>query len=98
MGFTPRVGSIPTSGTIALFPSLEVQPGGGKWWREQHIVPLSRQAIEILRELEPLTNRISLLDPGRLPYVFPSARSLQRPMSEARSSPRCAEWATRRTR
>ncbi len=25
--------------------------------REQHIVPLSRQAVEILRELEPLTNR-----------------------------------------
>ena len=32
----------------------------------QHIVPLSKQAVEILRELQPLTGR------GR--YVFPSAR------------------------
>ncbi|PIR01265.1 MAG: integrase [Nitrospinae bacterium CG11_big_fil_rev_8_21_14_0_20_45_15] len=39
----------------------------------RHIVPLSRQAIEILREIEPLTGR------GR--YVFPGARTLSRPMS-----------------
>lgn len=32
-----------------------------------HIVPLSTQAIAILRDLEPLT--------GRRPYVFPNARS-----------------------
>lgn len=38
-----------------------------------HIVPLSRQAVEILRELQPLTGpRI----------VFPSARSITRPMSD----------------
>jgi integrase len=41
---------------------------------EQHIVPLSRQAVEILRELHPLTNR------GR--YVFPSLLTRDRPMSE----------------
>ncbi len=40
---------------------------------EQHIVPLSTQAVSILRELQPLTGR------GR--YVFPSLRSADRPMS-----------------
>ncbi|HZP66859.1 MAG TPA: tyrosine-type recombinase/integrase [Rudaea sp.] len=39
-----------------------------------HLVPLSRQAVEILRELHPLT--------GSGEYVFPGARSLRRPMSE----------------
>jgi integrase len=39
-----------------------------------HIVPLSRQAVEILRELQPLTGR------GR--FVFPGARSNGRPMSD----------------
>lgn len=39
-----------------------------------HIVPLSRQAVTILRELEPLTGS------GR--YVFPSARGKSRPMSD----------------
>ena len=54
---------------------------GGEWripaarmkMGEQHIVPLSRQAVAILRELEILTGR------GR--YVFPSLLSLDRPMS-----------------
>ncbi len=42
----------------------------------QHIVPLSRQAVEILQEIQPLTGR------GR--YVFPSARNPKgdRPMSD----------------
>jgi integrase len=39
-----------------------------------HIVPLARQAVEILRELRPLTGN------GR--YVFPCARSNTRPMSD----------------
>jgi integrase len=42
--------------------------------RQPHLVPLSRQAVEILRELAPLTGR------GR--YVFPSIRSGKRPMSD----------------
>lgn len=42
--------------------------------REVHIVPLSHQALRILRELRPLT--------GSAQYVFPSIRSNQRPMSE----------------
>ncbi len=39
-----------------------------------HIVPLSRQAVEILKELHPLT--------GHGHYVFPNPRSPQSPMSE----------------
>jgi len=39
-----------------------------------HIVPLSQQAVDILRELHPLTGR------GR--FVFPGARSNRRPMSD----------------
>jgi integrase len=55
----------------------------GKEWRipanrmkmkVMHIVPLSRQAIEVLKELHPLTGR------GR--YLLPSERSNGRPMSE----------------
>ncbi len=40
----------------------------------QHIVPLSTQAVDILREIYPLT--------GNGIYVFPSARSNSRPMSD----------------
>ena len=39
-----------------------------------HIVPLARQAIEILRELHEVT--------GRSRYIFPGARSAARPMSD----------------
>lgn len=42
--------------------------------REPHLVPLSRQAVEILRELHAVTGR------GR--YVFPGARTNGRPMSD----------------
>ncbi|MCA4902696.1 MAG: integrase arm-type DNA-binding domain-containing protein [Rhodocyclaceae bacterium] len=42
--------------------------------RDAHIVPLSRQAVAILCELQPLTGR------GR--FVFPGARTNGRPMSE----------------
>src|SRR5258708_2160553 len=41
---------------------------------EQHLVPLSKQALALLRELQPLT--------GRGPYLFPSIRSRTRPMSD----------------
>ena len=57
-------------------------PGERMKMREQHIVPLSRQAIEILRELEPLTKREFPGRPNAPCFVFPSARSLDRPMSE----------------
>jgi len=39
-----------------------------------HVVPLSRQAMAILRELHPLTSQGS--------FVFPGARSKDRPMSD----------------
>jgi integrase len=42
--------------------------------RAQHLVPLSSQAVALLRELQPVTGR------GR--YVFPSLRGGFRPMSE----------------
>jgi integrase len=41
--------------------------------KEPHLVPLSRQAIEILTELKELT--------GASRYIFPSGRSFDRPMS-----------------
>jgi integrase len=41
---------------------------------DPHIVPLSRQAVEILKELERFT--------GTGKYVFPSLLSRDRPMSE----------------
>lgn len=42
--------------------------------RTLHIVPLSKQAIALLKELMPVT--------GNGKYLFPSARTKQRPMSE----------------
>ena len=50
--------------------------------REQHIVPLASQAVDILRELEPLTNRVLLSRPNSRRYVFPSPRTHERAMSE----------------
>ncbi len=59
----------------------EIDLDGGEWripasrmkMGNAHIVPLSQQAVAILRELQPLTGR------GR--YVFPSVRTWARPMS-----------------
>ncbi len=42
---------------------------------QDHIVPLSLQAVAVLRDLEPLT--------GRLPYVFPNARRRREHVSPA---------------
>jgi len=42
--------------------------------RTPHLVPLSRQALQILKELHPLTSRGT--------YLFPSPRTNQRPMSD----------------
>lgn len=49
-------------------------PGPKMKMGEQHIVPLSRQAIATLEALKPLTGG------GR--YLFPSERTAERPMSE----------------
>jgi integrase len=86
-------GTLPVRSALRLAPLLFVRPGelrkaewadidlDGAEWRftvtktnTAHIVPLSKQALEILCELQPLTGR------GR--FVFPSARSNQRPMSD----------------
>lgn len=87
-------GSLVTKCALKLAPLLFVRPGelrnaewsefdleGAQWnipaekmkMREPHLVPLAPQALHILRELQALTGH------GR--YVFPSARSPQRPMS-----------------
>lgn len=42
--------------------------------REPHLVPLSRQALELLKELHPLTGKSALL--------FPAVTDLKKPMSE----------------
>lgn len=42
--------------------------------KQPHLVPLSEQAIEVLRNLHPLT--------GSGKYVFPGVRTVRRPMSE----------------
>ena len=86
-------GTLPVRCALRLMPLLFVRPGElrkAEWsqidldaaeWRymvtktqTEHIVPLSRQAVAILRELYPLT--------GNGNFVFPSARSNTRPMSD----------------
>ena len=58
----------------------DIDLGGAEWrytaskTKTPHIVPLATQAIAILRELHPLTQRSE--------YVFPSVRGASRPMSE----------------
>lgn len=49
-------------------------PGAKMKMKADHIVPLSTQAVEILRSVQPMTGH------GR--YVFPSLRTGERPMSE----------------
>lgn len=49
-------------------------PGTKMKMKNDHIVPLSKQALEILRSLHPIT--------GHGHYVFPSLRTGERPMSE----------------
>lgn len=49
-------------------------PGSKMKMENDHIVPLCKQAVEVLRSIQPLT--------GGGKYVFPSIRTGQRPMSE----------------
>lgn len=61
---------------------IEIDFGSKQWripaekmkMRQQHIVPLSRQVIELLTRLQEVT--------GSCKYLFPSERSQSRPMSE----------------
>lgn len=87
-------GSLVTKSALRLAPLVFVRPGelrqaewseidlGAAEWnipaekmktRQPHLVPLAAQAVAVLQELEPVT--------GRSRYVFPSARSPKRPMS-----------------
>lgn len=59
---------------IDLDASKWVIPAERMKMREKHVVPLSSQAVNVLRELQSLT--------GHGQYVFPGARSNKRPMSE----------------
>ncbi|SFI70752.1 integrase arm-type DNA-binding domain-containing protein [Nitrosomonas sp. Nm34] len=86
-------GTLTVRCALRLAPLVFVRPGelrNAQWadidikaaeWRytvtktnTPHIVPLSSQAIAILQELQPLT--------GSSRFVFPSARSFSRPMSD----------------
>lgn len=88
-------GSIITTTALKLAPLLFARPGElrhAEWseldfdnaeWRIPaekmkmrivHIVPLSKQAIAIFKDIQPLT--------GRDKYVFPSNRTVTRPMSD----------------
>lgn len=86
-------GTFVVQSALRLAPLVFVRPGElrtAKWkdidlekaeWRyfvsktkSDHIVPLANQAVSILSELKPLT--------GDGEYVFPSSRSLSRPMSD----------------
>ena len=63
-----------------------VIPGDKMKMGVTHIVPLAKQAVEILREIEPLT--------GRGKYVFHGERDHDRPMSDnaVRSALRRMGW------
>jgi integrase len=86
--FAPLVFVRPGELRKAQWPEIDLEkaewriPAERMKMREQHIVPLSRQAVEILREIEPLTNGAISAKPNAPRYVFPSARSRERPMSE----------------
>ena len=88
-------GTIITATALKLSPLVFVRPGelrqaewseidldNAEWrippekmkMRVVHIVPLSTQAIEVLKQIQPLT--------GRDKYVFPSNRTITRPMSD----------------
>lgn len=92
--FDAFAGTFPVQCALRLAPMLFVRPGElrkAEWsqfnldkaeWRylvtktkTDHLVPLSRQAVKILRELCALTGN------GR--YVFPGARDIRKPMSDA---------------
>jgi integrase len=69
-------------GEIRHMEWTEINWGESRWeipaekmkMKQPHIVPLSSQALNLLRELQRLT--------GRGKYVFPSARGASRPLSE----------------
>lgn len=86
-------GTMTVKAALRLAPLVFLRPGDlrhGLWkdidferseWhtlasktKTELIIPLAQQAVEILKELKPIT--------GRSQYIFPSARSVHRPMSD----------------
>jgi integrase len=69
-------------GELRQWEWSEISADGAEWripaakmkMKAPHLVPLSRQACDLLEELRPLT--------GHRRYVFPSVRDPKRPMSE----------------
>ncbi len=59
---------------IDLKGALWTIPASKTKMRKEHVVPLSRQAIAIFKDVQPLT--------GPSGYVFPSVRTRRRPMSD----------------
>ncbi|MGN6289178.1 MAG: tyrosine-type recombinase/integrase [Sphingopyxis terrae] len=59
---------------IDLHGALWIIPAGKMKMRKAHHVPLSRQAVDLFREVQAVT--------GPSGYVFPSVRTRARPMSE----------------
>lgn len=60
---------------IDLDSALWSIPAEAMKMREPHLVPLSTQAVAILRDMEPFS--------GHLEHVFPGGRDPKRPMSDA---------------
>jgi integrase len=77
-----RSPSLRSPGELRAAEWAEIDLDGAEWriaahrmkMRQQHLVPLARQAVGLLRDIRPLTGR------GR--YVFPSPRSAERPPSD----------------
>lgn len=66
---------IDLEGALWTIPSTRMKrTKAGKEDGPPHLVPLSRQAVDVLRELQPITGQ------GR--YVFPSPRTNERPLSD----------------
>lgn len=64
---------------LTIPATLMKRSKAGKASGPPHLVPLAPQAVAILRELQPLTDKG---EPGPNRYVFPSLLSRGRPMSE----------------
>ncbi len=61
-------------GEVDMGAALWIIPAGKMKMRREHVVPLPRQAVEILKELQPFT--------GHGKYLFPALTTSARPMSE----------------
>lgn len=77
-------------GELRAMEWAEIDLAGAEWripaskmkMREEHIVPLAPQAVEILRELQPLTGPVPERQGTYGRYVFPSLRTGTECMSE----------------